>query len=117
MSLADFQTSAQNVVSAINGLAQAYLNIQGAQNRADIVAATLLRAAPGRLARVSVTVAGSAVGAIYDTNLLTNLINKVYVIPMTVGVIEVNLPMNFGIVVAPGSGQTVVVSYSGELVT
>jgi hypothetical protein len=111
-SLSDILTVAKNVVTAINGMAQTYLNVQGLQNSGSLTAATLVQLGSGRVATVSVTVAGSAVGKIYDANTAASTTNPVYVIPMTVGVIFVNMPVGIGLVVAPGTGQSVTVSYS-----
>jgi hypothetical protein len=111
-SLSDIFTVAKNVVTAINGLAQTYLNVQGLQNSGSLTAPTLVQLGLGRVATVSVTVAGSAVGRIYDANTATSTTNPVYVIPMTVGVVFVNMPVGLGLVVAPGTGQSVAVSYS-----
>ncbi len=68
----------------------------------------------GRVAQISVIVAGSDDGAIYDTNdtATAAIGNQVYVIPHTRGVHVVNMPGNAGMVVAPGTGQTVAISYS-----
>ncbi len=111
-SLSDILTAAQNVASAINQAAQTYREVQGALDVAAMSAATLVKSGQGRLASVSVTTAGSAVGAIYDNNNVSSTLRPIYVIPMTVGVVFVNLPVGYGIVVAPGSGQVVTVSYS-----
>lgn len=111
-SLDDILTAAKNVVTAVNGAAQTYLNVQGAQNSGNLTTATLVQSGAGRVATVSVTVAGSAVGKIYDANSATSTTNPVYVIPNTVGVVFVNMPVGIGLVVAPGTGQSVTVSYS-----
>lgn len=111
-SLTDILTSAQNIVTAINNVATRYLNVQGITNAAGLTSATLVQSGPGRVATVSVIVAGSATGKIYDAALASATTNPIYVIPETVGVVFVNIPVQFGIVVAPGSGQTVTVSYS-----
>lgn len=111
-SLSDILTTAKNVVTAINGVAQTYLNVQGVKNSGNLSAATLVQLGSGRVAMVSVTVAGSAVGHIYDTNSASSTSNPVYVIPNTVGTVFVNMPVGIGLVVAPGTGQSVTVSYS-----
>ncbi len=85
--------------------------MQGATASNAITAATLVRNGTGRLASVSVLVAG-AVGAIYDAADAAATTNKVYVIPAVVGVYVVNWPLSYGLVVAPGAGQTISVSYS-----
>ena len=110
-SLTDILTAAKNIVTAVNGAAQNYLNVQGAQSLANITTATVVKASAGRVAVVSVITAGVA-GAIYDANSTAVTTNKLWTIPATVGLTTINLPTNFGIVVAPGAGQVVVISYS-----
>jgi hypothetical protein len=112
-SLSDILTTAKNIVTAVATLAQNYLNVQGATNKAAITTPTVVKNAPGRIASVSVLV-GGATGLIYDATTLTDTSKPLYVIPDTVGTSPyvVNLPASFGIVVSPGSGQTVTVSYS-----
>lgn len=111
-SLSDLLTTAKNIASAINGVAQTYVFVQGAQIRQNITAATVVRAGQGRLATVSVTTAGSAVGTIYDSASTSIVTRPIYTIPNTVGVVSVNLPVVYGVVVTPGTGQAVTVSYS-----
>lgn len=111
-SLSDILTVAKNIVQAVNSLVQTYLNVQGAQNFAGLTAATVVKAATGRVANISVIVPGSAVGAVYDSAATGVTTKPLFVIPMTVGVYVVNLPASFGITVAPGSGQTVSGSFS-----
>lgn len=111
-SLADILTTAKNVVTAISNVSQTYLNVQGAQNSGSLTSATLVKLGASRVATVSVTVAGSATGRIYDTNAASSTTNPIYVIPNTVGVTFVNMPVGIGLVVAPGTGQSVTVSYS-----
>lgn len=111
-SLDDILTTAKNIVTAINNAAQSYLNVNGITSAQGLAASTLVKSGQGRLATVSITTAGSANGTIYDTNALTNLINPIFTIPDTNGVIFVNLPVSLGIVVVPGSGQVVTVGYT-----
>ena len=100
----DILTVGKNIVTAINGLAQTYLSINGNRQTAAITSATLLKTGAGRVAVVSVIVGGAA-GAIYDVNSASSTINQIYVIPTTAGAYFVNLPVNNGIVVAPAAGQ------------
>src|ERR1700744_2713210 len=109
-SLPDILTAEQNIAKAINGLGQTYLSVQGQANLAGLTAATLVESGPGRVCEISVLVAGSAVGAVYDTTNVSAPTRKLYVIPETVGVFVVNLPTQYGIVVFPGTGQTVTIS-------
>lgn len=111
-SLADILTTAKNVAQGINTLVQTYLNVQGAVNSGSLAATTLVKNGAGRVYNVVVTVAGSAAGHIYDVALVAGTTNPVFVIPNTVGVYTLNMPCSYGIVVAPGTGQTVIISYS-----
>jgi hypothetical protein len=49
---------------------------------------------------------------IYDASSTAITTAPIYVIPMTLGVVEVNMPFQNGLVVAPGSGQTASVSFA-----
>lgn len=111
-SLSDILTVAKNIVTAINGVASTYLDVQGLQNKPNISAATLVQLGQGRVAMVSVTTAGSTAGSIYDTNAVGSTLNKVLAIPNVVGVTFVNMPVSLGIVVVPGTSQVVTVTYS-----
>ena len=111
-SLTDMLTAVKNAVTAINGAAQTYLGVQGKINAPAIAAPAVASANGGRLVNVSVTVAGSTTGTIYDSNSTSVTTRPIYVIPNTVGVFVVNIPVSYGIAVTPGTGQTVTVSYS-----
>ena len=113
-SLDDILTASKNIVVALNNNSQTNLNIQGSQAALAISSNTSVKIGNGRIAIVSVTVAGSAPGALYDAASvsLAGTANKMFVIPNTVGTTVVNLPFLNGLVVEPGSGQTVTVSYS-----
>ena len=111
-SLSDILTAAKNIVTAVNGLGQTYLQVSGAKVSVQISTATLLSVGQGRLVRVIVTTAGSAAGSIYDASVSTATTPKIFVIANTLGVTEVSIPVNNGIVIAPGTGQVVTVSYS-----
>jgi hypothetical protein len=111
-SISDILTATKNIVTAINQLGQTYLQVVGSNMDTEITSATLVKQGQGRLARISVTVAGSAAGAVYDAPSASATTNMICVIPNTLGVTEINMPVNNGIVVAPGTGQTVSISYS-----
>lgn len=110
-SLSDILSAAKNIVLAVNALAQNYLNVQGLTNLAAISAATVAKGSGGRIAAVSVTTAGAA-GVIYDAATTADTSKPVYIIPATLGVFNVNIPVNFGINVVPGAAQVVTVIYS-----
>jgi len=111
-SLSDILTAAKNIAVAINNAAQIYLRVQGAIRSATMTATTLVSSGQGRLASVSVIVAGSTDGIIYDSNLTTSLTNALAVVDNVLGVTVINMPYNNGLVVVPGTGMTLVVSYS-----
>ena len=111
-SLSDILTTAKNIATAINGVAQTYVSVQGAKIYQNITTNLAVSNAPGRLATVSVTTAGTTTGTIYDAAATGITTRPIYTIPNTVGVVFVNLPLAYGLVVAPGTGQAVTVSYS-----
>jgi hypothetical protein len=111
-SLSDLLTTAKNIASAINGVAQTYVFVQGSRVSQNITAGIVVSSQPGRLATVSVTTAGTTTGTIYDSSSGSITTRPIYTIPNTVGVVFVNLPLAYGIVVVPGTDQAVTVSYS-----
>ncbi len=111
-SLSDILTTTKNIVTALNQLGQTYLDVEGTSSYTNITTATLVKSGQGRIARVIVVVAGSGTGAVYDASSATATNDKLLTIPTTIGVGEANIPVNNGIVVAPGTGQTVAIVYS-----
>lgn len=111
-SLSDILTTTKNIVTALNQLGQTFLDVQGSRSYTNITAATLVKTGQGRIARVVVVVAGSGTGSVYDASAATATSDKLITIPTTVGIVEANIPVNNGIVVAPGTGQTVAIVYS-----
>jgi CO dehydrogenase/acetyl-CoA synthase gamma subunit (corrinoid Fe-S protein) len=111
-SLDDILTAAKNIVTALNQLGQTYLSVEGSKMSSDITAPTVVMEGQGRIAVISVVVGGSATGSVYDATTTTGTANKILTLPTTVGLAEVNMPVNNGIVVVPGTGQTIAISYS-----
>ena len=120
-SISDILTAAKNVVTAINGLGQTYLKVQGVLRSLTLTPTSpvvlpagihLVSSGQGRLASISVIVAGSADGMIYDSNSTGSLTNGLAIIGNVEGITAANLPFNNGLVVVPGTGMTVVVTYS-----
>ena len=114
-SLSDLLTAVQHVASNIAQAAQTYLAVNGQQSRSGIAAsagAQLLKQGPGRVAYVNVTIAGTTVGGLVDSNSAAATSPVMAVIPDTVGSYFINLPFNLGLVVVPGAGMTVSVSWS-----
>lgn len=86
----------------------------GDQSALNIVAATVVKVGPGRVARIAVVSAGSDAGAVHDcvSTGAAGAANQVASIPNTVGVIELDWPLVEGLVVVPGSGQVLAVSFA-----
>lgn len=84
----------------------------GTKSSLNITAATVVKATPGRLVRISVTTAGAA-GSVNDcaTTGAAAAANLIGVIPATVGVLTFEWPCATGIVITPGAAQVVSVSY------
>lgn len=87
------------------------LNIAGAKVVATVPAGFALGQC--RLVRVQVLVAGTTPGAAYDAATVAGAVAAVQVAawPNTVGTYLIDMPCLAGIVVVPGTGQTVAVSY------
>ena len=111
-SLSDILSAAKNIAVAINNAAQIYLKVQGSSRSATLTANTLVSSGQGRLASVSVIVAGSSDCTIYDSSAVGTLVNELAVVDNVIGVTVINMPYNSGLVVVPGTGMTLVVSYS-----
>lgn len=112
VSLADILTATKNLVTAANQIGQVMIAVSGSKVQTDITTPTLVYTGQGWVARVSIVVAGTTEGAIYDAAADTATTNKIASLPNTVGITDIKLPVNNGIVVAPGTGQTIVISYS-----
>ena len=93
---------------------------QGKASALNITTATVVSTVPAdfargqaRLCRVTVLVAGSTAGSVNDAATLAAVAssNLVYTIPNVGGPVLVDFPMQFGIVVTPGTGQTVAITY------
>jgi hypothetical protein len=111
-SLTDILTASQNVVRAISNLGTTFLQVQGDKVSNNISAVRQVSSGQGRLVRVSVIDAGSAAGFAYDASSVNDLSAPIMSIPKAVGIIDVNIPTNNGIVIKPGTGQVITVSYS-----
>lgn len=118
-SISDILTASKNLVTAVNGLGQTYLKVNGAVRSVSVTGTTpvLISSGQGRLASISVTASsGNNTGMIYDlsSTAVAGIVieNSLCFIDHVKGVTYANLPYNNGLVVVPGTGMTVVVSYS-----
>jgi hypothetical protein len=105
-------TVAKSLAQAIAQAGQNYLTVQGAQSTPNITKQTVLKNQPGRICTIIVTVAGSTTGTVVDSAVAAAVTPVVYVIPEAVGIYVVNYPMAYGLIVSPGTGQTINVSWS-----
>ena len=95
------------------------LGLSGSKSALNLTAATLVSTTNAasyvarRVGRVVVTVAGTAVGSVNDAATVAGaaVANQVFSIPNAVGNYLIDFPMIAGIVVTPGTGQTVAISY------
>jgi len=87
---------------------------QGQTSTKNVSASTVIKATAGRVFRVSVVTAGSAAGAVHDTTTTGAVAaaNKIATIPNTVGIYDLNWPCASGIVLVPGTGQVLAISYT-----
>ena len=86
----------------------------GSSSTLNVTAATVIKASAGRVCRIAVVVAGSATGAIYDhaTTSGVGAGHQIFTINDVAGNYQVDWPCSNGIVVVPGTGMTVAVTYS-----
>ena len=111
-SLDDILTAGKNIASSLSSAAQAMLLVKGQQTISGIAANTVIYSGTGRLVSVEVTSAGSGSGMVYDSNSTSSTAYPLFSIPASVGIYRANLPVGYGISVAPGTGQVVNVVYS-----
>lgn len=84
----------------------------GASNALNLTATTVVKAAPGTVFRVIVNTAPSAAGGVYDANAASgNTAENLIASLSTAGVVDLTFPCKTGILVAPGTGGVVSVSY------
>jgi hypothetical protein len=111
-SLSDILTTAKNLVTSVNQLGRTYLSVNGVARSATLTGTTLVNSGQGRLASISVVVAGSSACVVYDSNNASSLTSSLAAVTNAIGVTVINMPYNNGLVVVPGTGMTVVISYS-----
>lgn len=120
--LDDVVTVQKNGVVAVNTLVQAleafnniYSNVVGESSFAGISTDTLVLAGAGRVVTVCVIVAAAG-GTVHDVDTVGSADNSnaIYGIPNTIGAYTISFPVSTGIVVKPGAGSRVSVSYSIE---
>lgn len=113
-SLDDILTTQKNGVVGINGLTQAFLRYIGTNTSLSVATTTVVVVGAGRIVNVSIVDGGSAEGFIYNATSSAALIDsqKLAAIGTTAGVTVLNLVFTAGLVIVPGTGQLINVTYS-----
>jgi len=113
-SLDDVITVQKNAVIGVNGLNQTIRRAQGSNTSLTVTTQTLVVTGKGFLVSFSVTVAGTANGAVNNaqSTALSTATNVLCATPTTVGVYPCGLVFTDGLVISPGTGQSVNVTYS-----
>ena len=112
-SLDDILTAQKNGVVSLNKIQQTLAAEICTVTTATATASTFVIAGRGRLLRISVTVAGSAPGFIHNSSTPSGatVANALMACPNTIGVYDANLYFDSGLVIAPGTGQSVNLTY------
>jgi len=112
-SLDDILTVQKNGVIAINGLAQSNLRVLGKVTSSTVTTDTLVVSGSGYLVRYSILVAGAA-GTVHNASSVASATatNALCVSQATVGVFDAGLAFTNGLVIKPGAGQSINVTYS-----
>lgn len=112
-SLDDILTTQKNGVVAINGYTSTNLRAQGTYTSATVTANTLVISGRGYLVSWSVLNAGSAPGFIYNYNAATGYSapNALCSTGSAIGIFPAGLVFTSGLVIVPGTGQSINVTY------
>lgn len=112
-SLDDILTAVKNAVVGINNIQQTLEENNEQYTSSTVTASTLVIAGTGKILSFCVTVAGSANGTINNSATTGGAAaaNVLAATPNTIGVTLCNLMFTDGIVIVPGTGQSVNVTY------
>lgn len=111
-STSDVLTALKNLVAAINNASTTFLNVHGTTNSGPISTPTVIKSSAGRIRDIGILQVGSATGTAYDGSLVASLSKPQFIIPNYLGVYEADWPFSIGILIVPGSGQILTVTYS-----
>lgn len=111
------QSDLTPLVAATQNLARAYVNGAGKLTSAPITSSTLVFAGAGTLVSITSLVAGTTTGYVYDSATTGGASSSNYISPAgnMLGVLPCGHNFNNGLVVIPGTGQTLAVTYSQAL--
>ena len=113
-SLSDILTTQKNGVVALNNIASNNIKFQGTATSATVTANTLVVIGKGRLVNYAVVVAGTGVGGVYDSATIADAAaaNQLCATVETLGVFETGQIFTNGLVIKPGAGQSINVTYA-----
>ena len=115
----DLLTTQKNGVVAINNLGIAIKSYnEGQFTSVSFSAATLIATGTGRLVSVIITDAGTTSGYVYNSSSTSTIPASAKIValpPSAVGVYPVGARFTSGLVIVPGTGQTVNVTYSLDI--
>jgi len=113
-SLDDIATIQKNGVIGVNTLNLTLNRIYGTVTSATVTTTTQIVVGAGRLVNVSVVVAGTTSGLIHNaaSTGAAAAANALVAVPTTVGVHPANQLFTNGLVIVPGTGQSLNVTYS-----
>jgi hypothetical protein len=79
-----------------------------------VTAATLIHTGSGYLVNFAVVIAGSTAGTISNANAVASVsaANAICAVPNTVGIVNAGQVFSTGLVITPGTGQSINVTYS-----
>lgn len=113
-SLDDILTTQKNGVVAINALNNITLGTVGTITSVTVTATTLIFTGAGRLVSFSVVVPGSAAGTIHNASSTAGVTaaNALCATPTTAAIYQSGQVFTHGLVIDPGAGQSINVTYS-----
>ena len=109
------QTTAQSLVQRLAAQTAETQYLAGTVTSLSVTGSTVIFQGAGRLVNASVIAGGTGTGAIYDFNSTTSppAANQLYVAATgSTGVFVIGSNFLTGLVIVPGSGQTLNVTYS-----
>lgn len=117
-SLDDIFTTAQNIATGLYNLATAWQRVAGTatSSTVDDSADVLVVSGTGRFVNISVIDGGSASGIIYNSASTTSLPDaaRLAIVPLVEGVYPINVLYTAGLVISPGTGQILNITYSPD---
>lgn len=110
----DMLTTQKNMVTAFNGFTNNQSFFSGKLNSLELSTSTAIKTSSGWVAKISVIVAGTTSGMIYDASSIATAVTGTRLYPITnaIGIQTVNMATNNGIVFVPGTGMIVSICYS-----